>query len=249
MRLHLEAQSHLQSCFITLTYDEENIPDANSLQPVDLQRFIKRLRKHTWPTHVRYYGCGEYGDGTERPHYHIIIFGYDFPDRRVHVDRGDYTIDNSRILSRLWPYGHATVQDNSIEAGAYVAKYAVKKITGEKADDYYRRIDIDTGEIYQLVPEFARMSRRPGIGSDWLRKYYKDLFPKGYVTNGKGIKMPPPEYFNKLYQKWFPEAWEKLREEKRQDKFDRHANPEPDRAKAREIIQKAKLNLRKGGKI
>lgn len=247
MRLHVEGLEHAQSCFLTLTYDEVNIPYANSLLPDDLQRFIKRLRKHLGSTRIRFYGVGEYGGKFDRPHYHVLLFGFNFPDRRVYLDRGDYTVDNSRTLSALWPFGHATVQNNSFEAGAYCAKYSVKKITGEKAPEHYTWIDEDTGEVFTRYPEFSRMSRRPGIGAAWLEKYYSDLFPKGYVTNGKGVKIPPPEYFNKLYEKWFPEAMAALKDERREDVFTRYMEANIERMEAREAIQKRKVNLR-GGK-
>jgi len=245
MRLHVESTEHTEACFITLTYDEENLPDDYSLQPVDLQRFIKRLRKRISPCRIRYYSVGEYGGQFGRPHYHLIVYGYNFPDRSIHIDRGHYTIDNSRILSSCWPHGFCTVQNYDAAAAAYCAKYAVKKITGEKAQDYYRKVDPETGEIYQLVPEFARMSTKPGIGYNWLKKYHGDIYPKGYVTDGKGNKVPPPEYFNKLFQKWFPEEFEEIRNQKRQEVFDRYENPETERAIAREKIQTAQYNLRR----
>ena len=91
------------------------------------------------------------------------------------------------------------------------------------------------------------MSRNPGIGSEWLKKYYSDLYPKGYVTNGKGVKIPPPEYFNKLYEKWFPEEMEKLKNERREEIFEKYATANVERLEAREKIQTAKYNLRKGG--
>jgi len=195
---------------------------------------------------VRFYGVGEYGGQFDRPHYHIVLYGYNFPDRRSYIDRGDYTIDNSLLLSTIWKKGHATVQNFALECAAYVSKYAVKKITGSDAARHYEIVDNETGEIYIREPEFARMSRRPGIGSDWLKKYYSDLYPKGYVTDGKGVKIPPPEYFNKLYEKWFPEEMEQLRDSRKQEVFERYNDANIERMEAREKIQKAKLKL-KGG--
>lgn len=245
MRLHVESTDHEESCFITLTYDEENLPYDDSLQPVDLQRFIKRLRKRISPRRIRFYSVGEYGGKFQRPHYHLIVYGYNFPDRKCYIDRGTHTIDNSGILTSLWEYGFSTVQNYDASAAAYCAKYAVKKITGEPAKSWYQRLDPDTGEVYQLAPEFARMSNRPGIGANWLKKYHGDIYPKGYVTDGKGNKVPPPEYFNKLFRKWYPDAFEEIRKEKRKEVFDRYMNPEPERAKAREKIQTAQYNLRR----
>lgn len=246
IRLHLEATQHDDACFVTLTYDEEHIPDGDSLIPQHLSDFMRKLRKSISPTRVRFYGVGEYGGQFDRPHYHIVLYGYNFPDRRSYIDRGDYTIDNSLLLSTIWKKGHATVQNFALECAAYVSKYAVKKITGSDAARHYEIVDNETGEIYIREPEFARMSRRPGIGSDWLKKYYSDLYPKGYVTDGKGVKIPPPEYFNKLYEKWFPEEMEQLRDSRKQEVFERYNDANIERMEAREKIQKAKLKL-KGG--
>jgi len=246
MRLHVEALEHKKSCFITLTYDEENIPDGQTLVTEDLQRFIKKLRNSDRNIRIRYYAVGEYGDGRGRPHYHAIIYGVNFPDRQLWRDRGDYCIYTSRSLTQLWPHGISTVQDNSVEAAAYVSRYVIKKITGEKAAEHYETLDPETGEIYRRIPEFARMSRNPGIGSAWLKKYHGDLYPKGYVTDGKGKKTPPPEYFNKLFKKWYPEAFEKLRAERREEVFDRYKDFDPDRALARDKIQTANHKLRGG---
>jgi len=248
MRLHLEGFDHKESCFLTLTYDEENVPYGETLVTEDLRRFIKRLRNHFSPARIRYYAVGEYGDDKGRPHYHAILFGADFHDRVVWRDRGDYSIDTSRRLTSIWKHGLATVQSNSIEAAAYVSRYAVKKITGDKAKQHYEALDPETGEILQRLPEFARMSRNPGIGSKWLEKYHGDLYPKGYVTDGKANKYSPPEYFNKLFKKWYPEAFEKLRDERREEVFEKYKNFNQDRADAREKIQKSQLKM-KGGKL
>lgn len=248
MRLHLESFAHERNSFITLTYDEDHIPYADSLQKLDLQLFLKRLRHHVRPTRFRYYGVGEYGGKFDRPHYHAIIFGYDFPDRRLSDDRGGRPLYRSKLLESVWPYGYSTVQNYEIEAAAYVSKYAVKKIVGKEAPDHYRFFDEHTGEVFNREPEFARMSRRPGIGHAWLEKYHKDLYPKGYVTDGKGNKLPPPEYFNKLYEKWFPEQMEAIRSEKRQDVFERYNEANVARMEAREVIQTKNFNMHRGGK-
>lgn len=246
MRIYLEGLQHEDSCFVTLTYDEENIPDGNTLSPTDLQRFIKNLRNHHRHLRLRYYAVGEYGGITQRPHYHAILFGIRFHDRSVFKHKRDYSIDISGTLARAWPHGVSTIQDNSIEAAAYVSRYAVKKITGKKAEEAYQVVDPETGEIFQQHPEFARMSRNPGIGSEWLKKYHSDLYPKGYVTDGKGNKFPPPEYFNKLFEKWHPEVYQAMREERREEVFEKYSTHNYERAEAREKIQKAKINLTGG---
>lgn len=245
MRIYLEAQLHKEVCFVTITYDQENIPHGDTLVPRDMQLFIKRVRKHFWPTRIRFYGCGEYGDSFNRPHYHLVLFGVRFTDRFLHKHRGTYTVDRSITLEKLWTKGFSSVQDFSIESAAYVAKYAVKKITGDKAKEHYEWIEATTGELHERHPEFARMSVKPGIGAEWLQRYYSDLYPKGYITDGKGRKVPPPEYFNKLFERWHPEAYQALREEKAEERFERFMEYDEQRAIAREKIQSKNFNMRR----
>ena len=76
-RMLLESQAHSDSVFITLTYSDENLPDRGSLVKRDLQLFLKRLRRRLDRLNrdkIRYFACGEYGDNTNRPHYHAIIW-------------------------------------------------------------------------------------------------------------------------------------------------------------------------------
>ena len=75
-RIILESRQHKQNCFITLTYNDANIPTGNTLSKPDYQKFLKRLRFHLGRSAIRYFGCGEYGSLNSRPHYHFIIFGY-----------------------------------------------------------------------------------------------------------------------------------------------------------------------------
>ena len=70
-----EAKLHKENCFITLTYNNNNLPKYKSLVKKELQDFFKRLRKK-YGEGIRYYACGEYGPKGKRPHYHAIIFGW-----------------------------------------------------------------------------------------------------------------------------------------------------------------------------
>ena len=78
-----ESSLHIYNCFITLTYDPEHLPDDGSLDIKHFQKFMKRLRDKLHPLRIRFFHCGEYGDKTRRPHYHALIFGYSFPDRKI----------------------------------------------------------------------------------------------------------------------------------------------------------------------
>lgn len=60
-----------KGCFVTFTYNEENLPPNRSLRRKDMTDYWKRLRKSLEGTgkKIKYYMCGEYGDQFERPHY------------------------------------------------------------------------------------------------------------------------------------------------------------------------------------
>ncbi|WP_445236462.1 rolling circle replication-associated protein [Escherichia sp. E4385] len=73
-----------------------------------------------------FFGCGEYGSKLERPHYHAIIFGYDFPDKTLHK-AGRFNLYRSSLLERCWTFGWSVVAAFSFESAAYVARYCVKK--------------------------------------------------------------------------------------------------------------------------
>ena len=56
-----EASLYEANCFVTLTYDDDNLPLDGSLRPRDMVLFLKRLRKRFGPG-IRFFQCGEYGD-------------------------------------------------------------------------------------------------------------------------------------------------------------------------------------------
>nr|QJB19632.1 MAG: replication initiator protein [Microvirus sp.] len=206
-----EAQLHDENCFITLTYSDdvlENgnyyIPDSEnfSLRVDDFQKFMKRLRKKIGK--VRFFHCGEYGSKTERPHYHACLFGYDFPDKKFFSENHGNILYTSKLLDEVWGLGHCFVGAVSFESAAYVARYIMKKITGDGAAAYYRG----------RLPEYITMSRRPGIAADWLKKYKSDVFPAAEVVV-RGKKMRPPRYYENQYQLTDPSAFAKLKIERR----------------------------------
>lgn len=141
-----EAQLHKNNCFITLTYDKAKLPEREpglppadiSLHYPDFQKFMKRLR-FKYGEGIRFYMCGEYGEKLGRPHFHACIFGHDFSDKKVwkKTDSGSI-IYRSAELEELWPYGFSSVGDVNFESAAYVARYIMKKISGEAAESHYR---------------------------------------------------------------------------------------------------------------
>lgn len=143
----MESAKHAGSCFVTLTYNQENIPRGVTLVPKDPQKWLKRLRLAVEPARIRYFLVGEYGDLTSRPHYHAAIFGLSNLD-------GGGPDGISGIVRDTWGLGHTFVGELTKESAAYIGGYVTKKMT--KHDD---------GRLHGRFPEFARMSLRPGIGA------------------------------------------------------------------------------------
>lgn len=210
-RMVHELRFHEQSAYITLTYSSEHLPPGGSLRPKDFQDFMKRLRKHT-PQKLRFFHCGEYGEKAGRPHYHAILYGEDFREGaygHYQNDRGDW-LWHSPKLDRIWGKGLADVGSVSFESAAYVARYVTKKITGAAAKEFYTYID-PQGEIHDLHPEYATMSRRPGIGKLHFDKYAHEIYPRDeVVTRGKVCK--PPKFYDRLLEKTDPRGYELLKD-------------------------------------
>lgn len=141
-RIYLESLKHAYNSFLTLTYDPERFDDTN-LNPLHLQLFFKRLRKALAPLKIRYFAVGEYGDQNCRAHYHAALFGVDFNDPVV--------LD---IVRTAWGMGHVMLAELNPSTAKYIAGYLNKKMLGNKDPRLEGR-----------VPEFTRMSNRPGIGA------------------------------------------------------------------------------------
>ena len=63
--------------------------------------------------------------------------------------------------------------------------------------DHYSRVDSSTGELFELKPEYVTMSRRPGIGAEWYRKFGKEVYPDDFVVvNGRRVR--PPKFYDRL---------------------------------------------------
>lgn len=174
-----EKQSHEVSSFVTLTYSDDNLPDNGSLYYRDFQLFMKRLRK-SCDFKFKFYMCGEYGDVTNRPHYHALLFGCDFSDRVFHKrTRNGDRLDTSCTLDDTWGLGHCLVGDVTFESAAYVARYVTKKITGPSAPDHYMG----------RTPEFNKCSN--GIGAAWIAQYGRQTYDHdNIIINGKKAKVP-----------------------------------------------------------
>lgn len=185
-----EASLHKNNAFITLTYNNENLPKDGSIQKREMQLFMKRLRKQ-YGEGIRFYGAGEYGELLGRPHYHIIVFNIYISDLVLISIRQGIKLYKSETLAKIWPFGYSSVGEVTFESAAYVARYVTKKINGDRSIDHYKGRE----------PEFALMSRKPGIGHDWIEKYYNDVYVQDQLIMRNGKAMKPPKYYDNIYDK------------------------------------------------
>lgn len=192
-----EARMHDSNCFITLTYNDENLPSKGSLNKVHFQKFLKRLRQSIFrengDTGLKFYMCGEYGEKLSRPHYHALIFGFDFPDKRIWCVRNGNKFYRSELLESLWKFGYSLIGDATFDTAAYVARYVTKKITGDKADLHYQ------GKLseYNIMSRGGKKGK--GLGYSFFEKYAGDIYPHDYVPMVGKFVLRPPKYYDDKY--------------------------------------------------
>jgi len=188
--------------------------------------------------------CGEYGERLGRPHYHYLIFGYNFPDKVKHkISSSGEQLYTSPSLNLLWPYGNAWIGEVTYESCAYVASYVMKKLNGQLAEQHYRRTD-EAGNDYWLQPEFNEMSRRPAIAKKWWEQFKHDVVTEDVVITKSGGKLKPPRYYDKLLKLMDPGAHEfmKLKRELRAKELTTDNTPQ--RLADKEKVLKAKINIK-----
>lgn len=209
-RMVHEAQLHKHNAFLTLTYNQKHLPLDGSLNPIEVTLFLKRLRERIYPKKISYFYCGEYGENYSRPHYHMALFGYDFSEDRVqHRKCESGYVYRSPLLEELWPFGYSEIGNLEYDSARYIAGYIQKKITGKNASSQYE-ITLPSGEISQILPEFARMSKNPAIGLNWIKKYADDIYNYDCATVG-GKKLKTPAYYDKFLQKHDPARYEQTK--------------------------------------
>lgn len=250
VRIMHEAAMAPASCFITLTYDDEHLPRPATLVKSHFQHFMMRVRKSLAPQRISYFMCGEYGSENWRPHYHAIIFGHDFSER---VRRGGEFQPNmelgrrrechaSESLSKLWPLGFNAVGPVTEASARYVAAYCLKKVTGAKADEHYKRVDPTTGEVYWLLPEYAHMSTRPAIGKGWFEKFGSDV--KRYDgVHVEGSQGNPPRYYDKLRRRSDQEELARAKRKRRIKALGHAEDQTPARLATREFVTSERTKL------
>ena len=71
----------------------------NSINKKDIQKFLKRLRYYFKGRRIRYYYVGEYGERTDRPHYHMALFNCCYTEEKI-IKRA-WTKEGKEILHTI----------------------------------------------------------------------------------------------------------------------------------------------------
>lgn len=210
-RILMELPYAEQSWFLTLTYDDMYVPEADlvsrstgeilsrgqTLVKKHVQDFLKRLRFNSGQK-FRYFLAGEYGSKTLRPHYHMILFGLSLTEDDLHARPKNFEGDQywtSDLISKCWHYGYHIVGKVTWESAAYVARYTLKKAKASH-ETFWQ-------EVSGLEPEFQTMSRKPGLGYQFYVDH-EDFFKESYYnmsTPNGGRRVYPSDYFRTLFKR------------------------------------------------
>lgn len=218
-RCMAEASLYENNIFLTLTYNDDNLPPCNimdngQLSPVhplvkrDLQLFIKRLRKSLPDQKIRYFACGEYSPKL-RPHYHLIIFNIKLDDLELlYKNESQFKYYTSKTISDCWKYGFHIIAGCNWHTCAYTARYIMKKQKGDQASTY---------EKFNYPPEFTIMSRKPGIGAEYFKEHAIDIYYDGAFlsTENGNMRIYPNKYYDYLFDLEYPDAAFVLDEDKK----------------------------------
>lgn len=231
---------HPENCFLTLTYNDADLPEDYSVDVVEHQLFLKRLRKFVGKP-IRFFGCGEYGDEGLRPHYHYLIFNYRPNDLILYSKKNNIPLYTSEKISKLWTKGFATVGELTYQTAAYCARYTVKKIGGAEAAEHYTRIHPLSGNLVRVKPEFMVSSRRPGIGDAWYETFKADIYPSDFcVVDGKKHAVPK-FYVKKLAE----EERKKVKRRRKALSLKKRADSTPARLRSREVVLASRASMLK----
>lgn len=246
-----EASLYDSNLFVTLTYSDECLPVRGQLHYPHFKAFMRRyaywrvgydLMGRRVVPQSRFFVAGEYGEKFRRPHYHAILFDCHFPDmvplKRLTPGNSLY---RSPTLEKLWPHGHSSIGMVTLDSAQYVAQYCVKKVTGKGAMQHYTEWD-EYGE-FQRVPEFARMSLRPGIGARWFDEFGSLATANDYVS-AQGQEIPLPRYYDKRFAAMDPVAAEEVKQRRILDALEKYEENTEARLREREIVATAKVRRR-----
>lgn len=171
LRLMAELKYWEVATFLTLTYDEDHLPEGGGLQKEDVQKYFRRLRKDIGSHEpIKHFSVGEYGEKGGRPHYHSIVFGLS-PDR---VELNDN-----------WRLGNHYVGTVTYDSCRYVTDYVTKKLYGKMAEEVYGGKEAP----------FLLLSK--GIGKRFALDN-ADSLKNNLIINARGTKHVLPRYYREL---------------------------------------------------
>ena len=205
LRCTHEAQMYDNNSFLTLTYNDKNLPPGASLRPEDFTLFMKKLRRRSYHLvngkkiydRISYFQCGEYGEDYSRPHHHCMLFNRGFPDRKLHRRSGKYNLFRSGELEEIWTMGHSEIGDVTFESAGYVARYTLAKASNKQLNGRH--------------PEYLTMSRNPGLGKTWLKEFHTDVYPSDQAVTRSGQVHRPPRYYDEQLLDRDPVLHEQIR--------------------------------------
>lgn len=238
-----EASLHKENSFITLTYKDD--ANAITLDYSHFQSFMKRLRAAYPKRSIRFLVAGEYGEtnpatgikdgGKYRAHFHALLFNCNFPDRQPARLLGKSDLYVSTELDKLWRYGACRIGQVTFESASYVARYAMKKITGDLKEQAYRLV-LPDGEVLYRTPEMLVMSKRPAIGREWFAKFGKHaIHDDSVIMRGKSLNVPS------YYLKLVPDVIKQLVVDKRVENIT-HEDHTDSRNNVRDVVVRSGLD-------
>jgi hypothetical protein len=183
-----EAKLWSRNVFVTLTYDDDHLPADGKVNREHIRQFIHNLRrrKEFRGTTIRFFGCGEYGSQNLRPHYHLILFNCDFPDKYIwKKNRRSQALYRSHICESLWAKGFCSIGEVNFTTAQYTARYCLKK----------RSSPMD----YEKYKPILFCSVRPAIGSKFFEEHQEEIVQHGFIVyktfEGEYRRSPIPRYY------------------------------------------------------
>lgn len=163
------------------------------------------LLKDFKPKKIRCMYAGEYGDLRQRPHFHSILFGFQFPDLKPIYEKGQEYF-TSDILSWLWPFGIHRIGKCEYNSCAYVARYVTKKINGNNSDMYYNG----------RKPEYVVYSTKPVLGANYFIKNYKEFVNTQVVSvvADKKYECNLPKSYDNILKKIDKDLYNQMKEKR-----------------------------------
>jgi hypothetical protein len=240
-RLLHEMMYHRGAVFLTLTYDNLNIPEDFGLRKSDLQKFFKRLRKNHSDLDIKYFASGEYGSETSRPHYHCIILGlspmHEMFKQRLQCKNGVQAVCDD------WPYGNVYLGSVTKSSIRYTVDYTLKKVSKDDINYDGRPLpfqlqSIGIGKRYALdnagsikVNLFIRSDGRPGS----VPRYYHKI-----LSTSKAKRADKSKEANELEEREYLSLGVE---------YNKIPGAQRAHRRQKDIELNARINLKKKGKI